>query len=225
MRAGVSGGTPITLLILAMNLSPASTSRSAPTLETERLVLRHYRKSDFRAQFAIVGDDEVMRPLGTGALSAEDCWRRLAAVGRDVGPARLRRLGGRAQVGRYAGRNGQPVQRLARTGSRVRRAARDGLDFRKIGSRAGACGRGLPRGAGMGRRQSSSRRRSGRSFRRTMRRRSGWPSGSGSSGSATASITTSRSPCSSARRAKPQKAGIPVIARPRISAWTSCVPS
>ena len=48
-----AGGTPSTLLILAMNLSPASTSRSAPTLETERLVLRHYRKSDFHAQLAI----------------------------------------------------------------------------------------------------------------------------------------------------------------------------
>ena len=55
-----------------MNFSPASNSRSAPTLETGRLVLRHYRKSDFRAQLAIVGDEEVMRPLGTGALTAEE---------------------------------------------------------------------------------------------------------------------------------------------------------
>jgi RimJ/RimL family protein N-acetyltransferase len=73
----------------------ASTSRSAPTLETERLVLRHYRKSDFRAQFAIVGDDEVMRPLGTGAITEEDCWRRLAA---SVGMWDLLGFGGWAVV-------------------------------------------------------------------------------------------------------------------------------
>ena len=59
------------------------------------MVLRHYRKSDFRAQLAIVGDDEVMRPLGTSALSAEDCWRRLAA---SVGMWDLLGFGGWAVV-------------------------------------------------------------------------------------------------------------------------------
>jgi RimJ/RimL family protein N-acetyltransferase len=69
--------------------------RSAPTLETERLVLRHYRKSDFRPQLAIVGDEEVMSPLGASALSAEDCWRRLAA---SVGMWDLLGFGGWAVV-------------------------------------------------------------------------------------------------------------------------------
>ncbi len=54
-------------------------TRSAPTLETERLLLRHYRKEDFRPNHAIVGDDDVMRFVGGKGLSEEDCWRRLAA--------------------------------------------------------------------------------------------------------------------------------------------------
>ena len=37
---------------------------SAPTLETARLILRHYRKEDFRPWHAIVGDPEVMRHFG-----------------------------------------------------------------------------------------------------------------------------------------------------------------
>ncbi|MBA2770842.1 MAG: GNAT family N-acetyltransferase [Pseudomonadota bacterium] len=53
--------------------------RSAPTLETERLTLRAWRKEDFRPNHAIVGDDEVMRFVGGKGLSEEDCWRRLAA--------------------------------------------------------------------------------------------------------------------------------------------------
>ena len=52
---------------------------SAPTLETERLILRAWRKEDFRANHAIVGDDEVMRFVGGKGLGEEDCWRRLAA--------------------------------------------------------------------------------------------------------------------------------------------------
>ncbi len=52
--------------------------RSAPTLETERLILRQHRKEDFRPHHAIVGDDEVMRFVG-GGIGAEECWRRLSA--------------------------------------------------------------------------------------------------------------------------------------------------
>ena len=52
---------------------------SAPTLETERLILRHYCKSDFRPQHAILSDPEVMRHFGGTAMGAEECWRRLAA--------------------------------------------------------------------------------------------------------------------------------------------------
>ena len=58
-------------------------------------MLRHYRKSDFRAQLAIVGDEEVMRPLGTEPLGAEECWRRLAA---SVGMWDLLGFGGWAVV-------------------------------------------------------------------------------------------------------------------------------
>ena len=53
--------------------------RSAPTLETDRLILRHYRKADFPAQQAILGDEAVMRQLGVPAHNAEETWRRLAA--------------------------------------------------------------------------------------------------------------------------------------------------
>ena len=52
--------------------------RSAPTLETERLILRHYRKEDFRPHHAIVGDPEVMRHFA-GTIGPEECWRRLSA--------------------------------------------------------------------------------------------------------------------------------------------------
>jgi RimJ/RimL family protein N-acetyltransferase len=69
--------------------------RSAPTLETERLRLRHYRKSDFPAQLTIVGDEAVMKQLGASALNAEDCWRRLAAA---VGTWDLMGFGGWAVI-------------------------------------------------------------------------------------------------------------------------------
>lgn len=69
--------------------------RSAPTLETERLILRHYRKEDFRPHFSIVGDDEVMRFVGGTGISEEDCWRRLAG---SVGSWDLLGFGGWAVV-------------------------------------------------------------------------------------------------------------------------------
>ncbi len=70
---------------------------SAPTLETERLVLRQYCKEDFRPHLAIVGDDEVMRHFGGVGISAEDCWRRLSAM---VGSWSLLGFGGWAVVRR-----------------------------------------------------------------------------------------------------------------------------
>ena len=51
----------------------------APRLETERLVLRHYRKQDFDPHYAIVSDPEVMRHFSGPITSKEDCWRRMAA--------------------------------------------------------------------------------------------------------------------------------------------------
>jgi RimJ/RimL family protein N-acetyltransferase len=70
---------------------------SAPTLDTERLILRQYRKEDFRANLAIVGDDEVMRHVGGVGISAEDCWRRISAM---VGSWTLLGFGGWAVVRR-----------------------------------------------------------------------------------------------------------------------------
>ena len=54
-------------------------SREAPLLETERLILRHYRKQDFGDHFAIVTDPEVMHYFSGPALSREDGWRRFSA--------------------------------------------------------------------------------------------------------------------------------------------------
>jgi RimJ/RimL family protein N-acetyltransferase len=58
------------------------TIREAPRIETERLVLRQWRKDDFRQYHAIISHPEVHRHFGPEPASAEDCWRRLtAAVG------------------------------------------------------------------------------------------------------------------------------------------------
>jgi RimJ/RimL family protein N-acetyltransferase len=53
--------------------------REAPRIETERLVLRQWRKDDFRAYHAIVRHPDVHRHFGPNPMSAEECWRRLAA--------------------------------------------------------------------------------------------------------------------------------------------------
>jgi RimJ/RimL family protein N-acetyltransferase len=51
----------------------------APLLETERLILRHYRKEDFAPHYAIVSDPEVMRHFSGPTMSKEDAWRRMVA--------------------------------------------------------------------------------------------------------------------------------------------------
>jgi RimJ/RimL family protein N-acetyltransferase len=53
--------------------------REAPRIETERLVLRQWRKDDFRPYHAIVSHPEVHKHFGPNPMSAEDAWRRLAA--------------------------------------------------------------------------------------------------------------------------------------------------
>ena len=53
--------------------------REAPRIETERLVLRHWRKDDFRPYHAIMQQPEVHRHFGPTPIGAEECWRRLAA--------------------------------------------------------------------------------------------------------------------------------------------------
>jgi RimJ/RimL family protein N-acetyltransferase len=55
------------------------TFRKAPRIETERLVLRQWRKDDFRPYHAIVSHPDVHRHFGPRPMSAEDCWRRLLA--------------------------------------------------------------------------------------------------------------------------------------------------
>ena len=56
--------------------------REAPRIETDRLILRHWRKDDFRPYHAILCQPEVHRHFGPNPATVEDCWRRLlAAVG------------------------------------------------------------------------------------------------------------------------------------------------
>lgn len=53
--------------------------RSAPTIETERLVLRAWAKTDFRPYHAILQHPAVHRHFGPEPMGVEECWRRLAA--------------------------------------------------------------------------------------------------------------------------------------------------
>jgi len=56
--------------------------REAPRIETDRLVLRHWRKDDFRPYHAILRQPAVYEHFGPQPATTEDCWRRLlAAVG------------------------------------------------------------------------------------------------------------------------------------------------
>jgi RimJ/RimL family protein N-acetyltransferase len=54
--------------------------RSAPTIETERLLLRAWTKADFRPWFAIMQHPDVHRHFGPQPIGLEECWRRLAAA-------------------------------------------------------------------------------------------------------------------------------------------------
>jgi RimJ/RimL family protein N-acetyltransferase len=78
-----------------------------PVLETERLILREFRRSDLDAHAATLGDAEVMRHIGGEALSREDSWRRLATA---VGLWSLTGMGAwvveRRSDGRYLGHIG-----------------------------------------------------------------------------------------------------------------------
>lgn len=56
--------------------------RSAPRLETERLILRDFTRDDLDAHAATLGDIEVMRHITTDPLTREDAMRRIfMAVG------------------------------------------------------------------------------------------------------------------------------------------------
>jgi RimJ/RimL family protein N-acetyltransferase len=52
-------------------------ANSAPTLDTERLILREFRSEDLDAHAATLGDEEVMRHIGGKPVNREDSWRRL----------------------------------------------------------------------------------------------------------------------------------------------------
>ncbi|MFL6829923.1 MAG: GNAT family N-acetyltransferase [Sphingomicrobium sp.] len=55
---------------------------SAPRIETERLILRGFRRDDLEAHAATLGNPETTRYLTPQPFSREDAWRRLMmAVG------------------------------------------------------------------------------------------------------------------------------------------------
>ena len=71
-----------TSLDLTMTQSPAQEICSAPRLETERLILRAFRRDDLDAFAATLADPAVMHYLTGEGLSREDSLRRLfMAVG------------------------------------------------------------------------------------------------------------------------------------------------
>ena len=53
--------------------------REAPRIETERLVLRAWRKDDFRPYHALLQHPDVHRHFGPKPMGVEECWRRLLA--------------------------------------------------------------------------------------------------------------------------------------------------
>jgi len=69
----------------AREAAPAATPvtfTSAPTLETERLILRSFTRADLDAHAAKLANPDVVRHLGGQLFNREDSWRRLTmAVG------------------------------------------------------------------------------------------------------------------------------------------------
>ncbi|MEA3080603.1 MAG: hypothetical protein QOD54_271 [Sphingomonadales bacterium] len=51
--------------------------RQAPRIETERLVLREFRRDDLDTYAATLGDEHVMQHIGGKPMNREDSWRRL----------------------------------------------------------------------------------------------------------------------------------------------------
>ena len=52
---------------------------AAPTIETERLILRAWAKTDFRPWVEIMQHPDVHRHFGPNPMPLEDTWRRLVA--------------------------------------------------------------------------------------------------------------------------------------------------
>ncbi len=74
---------------------------SAPTLETERLRLRAWRKDDREPYHAILQEPAVFRHFGPEPMGMEECWRRLMAA---VGGWQLNGFGGWAVERKSDGR-------------------------------------------------------------------------------------------------------------------------
>ncbi|MEO7601703.1 MAG: GNAT family N-acetyltransferase [Sphingomicrobium sp.] len=53
--------------------------REAPRIETDRLILRPWRREDFRPYHAILRQPAVYRHFGTEPMGQEECWRRMVA--------------------------------------------------------------------------------------------------------------------------------------------------
>lgn len=51
---------------------------SAPRIETDRLILRSFRRDDFESCFALWSDPVVVRHIGNVPSTPEDVWQRLA---------------------------------------------------------------------------------------------------------------------------------------------------
>ena len=51
--------------------------REAPRIETERLVLRPWRKEDFRAYHALLQHPEVHRHFGPEPMGKEDVFKKV----------------------------------------------------------------------------------------------------------------------------------------------------
>ena len=75
--------------------------RSAPTLETERLLLRAWRRDDRKPYFDILQQPAVFRHFGPQPMGMEECWRRLMAA---VGGWQLNGFGGWAVQRKSDGR-------------------------------------------------------------------------------------------------------------------------
>jgi RimJ/RimL family protein N-acetyltransferase len=53
--------------------------REAPRIETERLILRPWRRDDRKPYFDILQEPAVFRHFGPKPMGMEECWRRLSA--------------------------------------------------------------------------------------------------------------------------------------------------
>ena len=73
---------------------------SAPTIETERLRLRAWRKNDRETYFSILQEPAVHRHFGPEPMGMEECWRRLMAA---TGSWQLNGFGGWAVERRSTG--------------------------------------------------------------------------------------------------------------------------